>query len=1007
MLEIRHLTKVYKTKGGSDTKALDDVSISFGETGLVFLLGKSGSGKSTLLNLAGGLDAPTGGEVVVMGKSSQDFTGSDFDSYRNTFVGFIFQEYNVLNEFSVEDNVALALELQGKPKDRQKIAEILRSVELEQYAKRKPNTLSGGQKQRIAIARALVKDPQIIMADEPTGALDSATGRQVFDTLKKLSENRLVIVVSHDREFAEIYGDRIVELSDGKIISDVTKRKVTPEKLDENVTLIGENTLAVKSGAALTEANFKAIQKFLSESKGSVVLTKGEKEISDFKRAARMDDEGAREHFENTDVDALDIKTYDKEQTKFIRSRLPAGKAIKIGASGLKLKPFRLILTILLSVVAFIMFGLFSTMMVYDGDEVLMNTFLESDYDYVALQKNYSVLYTYDYGDGDTYSYEGSRTTNFTPAELGKINGVAGGAFGVYNYNFGSPGNVSIPNNLSGYYMPTVTKLTLAEDGHPFASKLITGDFPKEKNELCVSSYFLECVENGDFRAVDKDGTAVGGSTPTVIRSAEDLIGKYIAFYDGAFRISGVFDSGAIPEKYASIKTGEANYMTISSYMAYVEQSPHAMAFVSEAYIDENFDAITADNEYKQLFENTQKSICLKTDTSAFNTYGVRVLAPDLEDLHPITFFGAEKQTLADDELIIPVDALRYNFALESPNFEDYVRDDMTEEEWTEANNAFNQALDDYYKESEALSAAFTAVCDGIVWEYEYDGEGNATSQIERPATKAEITAGLATIITYFTSHSDLLKVEVTLDEYEALGEMKIVGFYTNEQDRYEGGIYCSQSLRDRAGVYEHTDKEETNYKREADAYYGAVYVPLVRERASIQKLLDLLGKENGNAQTDVFYAMDNVLYSSVEMANETVDSLSTGFLIVGIVLAVFSSLLLFNFISVSISNKKKEIGILRAVGARGTDVFKIFFSESGIIVGICTILSLIGTAILTGVINGILKADVGLEVTLFVFGWVSIAMMIGVALVVAFISTFLPVYFASKKKPVESIRAL
>ena len=272
MLEIRNLTKVYKTKGGTDTKALDNVSINFEETGLVFLLGKSGSGKSTLLNVAGGLDEPTSGEVIVMGKSSRNFTGSDFDSYRNTFVGFIFQEYNVLNEFSVEDNIALALELQGKPKDKQKIAELLHDVELDAYAKRKPNTLSGGQKQRIAIARALIKDPQIIMADEPTGALDSATGKQVFDTLKKLSETRLVIVVSHDREFAEIYGDRIVELKDGQIISDVKKRKDIPQQLDENITLIGKSTIAVKQGAKLTDENFKTIKKFIEESDGNLIL---------------------------------------------------------------------------------------------------------------------------------------------------------------------------------------------------------------------------------------------------------------------------------------------------------------------------------------------------------------------------------------------------------------------------------------------------------------------------------------------------------------------------------------------------------------------------------------------------------------------------------------------------------------------------------------------------------------------------------------------------------------
>jgi len=219
MLEVSHLSKIYKTKGGEDVYALNDVSVRFPEKGMVFLLGKSGSGKSTLLNVCGGLDNPTSGEIIVKGRSSKNFSQSDFDSYRNTFIGFIFQEYNILNEFTVEDNIALALELQGKPKNKIAIAELLEQVDLTGYAKRKPNTLSGGQKQRIAIARALIKTPEIIMADEPTGALDSNTGKQVFDTLKKLSKDKLVIVVSHDREFAEQYGDRIIELKDGKIVN--------------------------------------------------------------------------------------------------------------------------------------------------------------------------------------------------------------------------------------------------------------------------------------------------------------------------------------------------------------------------------------------------------------------------------------------------------------------------------------------------------------------------------------------------------------------------------------------------------------------------------------------------------------------------------------------------------------------------------------------------------------------------------------------------------------------
>ena len=220
MLEVKDLVKIYKPKKGEPVRALDGVSLRFPQTGMVFILGKSGSGKSTLLNVCGGLDAPDGGEIVVKGRSSKHFSAADFDGYRNTLAGFVFQEYNILEEFTVEENVALALKLQGKADCRERVRDILAQVELEGFEKRRPATLSGGQKQRVAIARALVKDPAIIFADEPTGALDSDTGRQVLDLLHKLSRGKLVVVVSHDREFAEAYADRIIELKDGKVISD-------------------------------------------------------------------------------------------------------------------------------------------------------------------------------------------------------------------------------------------------------------------------------------------------------------------------------------------------------------------------------------------------------------------------------------------------------------------------------------------------------------------------------------------------------------------------------------------------------------------------------------------------------------------------------------------------------------------------------------------------------------------------------------------------------------------
>lgn len=220
MLEVSNLTKKYKVKHGEEVLALNGVSLSFAENGMVFIVGKSGSGKSTLLHLIGGLDMPDGGEIIVDGKSSKDFKESDWNDYRSRYVGFVFQEYNLLSDFTVRDNLAIVDEIQSKKTDEKRLNELLKSVDLSDMAKRKPKQLSGGQKQRVAIARALLKAPKLILADEPTGALDEKTGNAILTLLQGLSKDRLVVVVSHDMDFAQKYADRIIEIADGEIIKD-------------------------------------------------------------------------------------------------------------------------------------------------------------------------------------------------------------------------------------------------------------------------------------------------------------------------------------------------------------------------------------------------------------------------------------------------------------------------------------------------------------------------------------------------------------------------------------------------------------------------------------------------------------------------------------------------------------------------------------------------------------------------------------------------------------------
>ena len=219
MLEVKNITKVYKTDSFKQT-ALNKVSVSFRKSEFVSVLGASGSGKTTLLNIIGGLDKYDSGDIIIDGISTKKYTDRDWDTYRNHRIGFVFQSYNLIPHGTVLSNVILALTLSGIDKSdaKKRAIDALEKVGLKDHIYKKPTELSGGQMQRVAIARALVNDPDIILADEPTGALDSNTSIQIMDILKELSKTKLVIMVTHNPELAKNYSSRIIELKDGVIM---------------------------------------------------------------------------------------------------------------------------------------------------------------------------------------------------------------------------------------------------------------------------------------------------------------------------------------------------------------------------------------------------------------------------------------------------------------------------------------------------------------------------------------------------------------------------------------------------------------------------------------------------------------------------------------------------------------------------------------------------------------------------------------------------------------------
>ncbi|MBF0579909.1 ABC transporter ATP-binding protein/permease [Erysipelotrichaceae bacterium RD49] len=271
MLQCKHIVKEYYA-GDQIIKAVNDLSVTFRDCEFVSILGQSGCGKTTFLNIIGGLDQYTSGDLIINGKSTKEYTDKDWDTYRNHRVGFIFQSYNLIMHQTVLKNVELALTLSGVSKEERKKRAIaaLEKVGLKDQINKKPTQMSGGQMQRVAIARALVNDPEIVLADEPTGALDSDTSVQIMNLLKEIAKDRLVVMVTHNPELAQEYSTRIVRLKDGKMISD--SNPVTEEEVETKNRQMSKPSMSFWTALSLSFNNLmtKKTRTLLTSFAGSI-----------------------------------------------------------------------------------------------------------------------------------------------------------------------------------------------------------------------------------------------------------------------------------------------------------------------------------------------------------------------------------------------------------------------------------------------------------------------------------------------------------------------------------------------------------------------------------------------------------------------------------------------------------------------------------------------------------------------------------------------------------------
>ena len=955
MIEIKNIVKTYHPKKGDKVVALSDVSVKFPETGLVFILGKSGSGKSTLLNVLGGLDTADSGEIIIKGKSSKDFSQGDFDSYRNTYLGFVFQEYNILEDFNVGANVALALKLQGRKATDEEINEILEEVDLAGFGKRKPNELAGGQKQRVAIARALVKNPEIIMADEPTGALDSNTGIQVFDTLKKLSENKLVLVVSHDRDFAEKYGDRVIELKDGKIISDIEKHRTYAEKTENGLSDYGGKLLKFPKGYKLTQKDVEKINAYLSEKEA--VLAVDDKLTEEVSRAARIDKDGRMETFAPTDEGKISFSK--NAGFKLIKSRMPVKESFKMGASGLKSKPFRLVVTVLLCFVCFAMFGMVDSFAAYDSKDAITNSMYDSGIDYAGFVKYKKI-------DQDEFgSYE--IATVMTAEDIKKIAEKGFDVMPVY-------GDLSYVSSMEDSFLTSVSSVVYKGDVVGLVEvdeaarekqniKLLGGRLSEADDEVVVSDYVFDCFKKYGYKHVNPDGSLdetknlaageIGTCDEFLSREPNVVVnGDVVA---GIFKIVGVFDDGNDYAKYEKLDKPDLgssegiDYYLMTTQLGQERNYGFSCLFLANKGFVERYTATEEYNGPCMKFEATRLSGFVSnyyrdTYVSASVYFGYAFKQSDVPA--KAYYLNSTKTALASDEIALPISVMQ-------------------------------ELLESYYSSQSDVLEKIAG----------WDVKDTSDENMQKIAKEA---AGLLPERIYLTA-------TLPYESAERQMSAKIAGFFLPDErltDPANAFSTYSDFVMTGDGVYK-------KFQADGETKYRFAICRLAKDKADIRKAVDASFEESDGVR----YGLQNYITRMESSVGDIIKSLAKVFLYVGIGVFVFALILFTNYISVSISYKRREIGILRAVGARSSDVFGVFFNEAIVIALIVFLLAAIVGGLSVGAANNSLRNEYNMPITLLNYGIRQVVIIFFGCMLTAAAASFVPVMKTARKKPIDAIR--
>ncbi len=993
MLKLIDIKKDYLSESDK-VEALKGINLSFRKNEFVSILGPSGCGKTTLLNLIGGLDHYTSGDLVICGKSTKDFKDRDWDTYRNHSIGFVFQSYNLIPHQSVLANVELALTLSGvsKAERRKKAADALEKVGLKDQMKKRPNQLSGGQMQRVAIARALVNDPEILLADEPTGALDSVTSIQIMDLLKEISSDKLVIMVTHNPDLAKDYSTRIIQLLDGKVVDDsapydgneMVESKKAGKKKEKNPSMslftalsLSMNNLMTKKGRTLLTAfagsiGIIGIALILSLSNGinAWINSVQEDTLSSYPITIQA---------ETVDMSALMVSlmglNQENEENKHDLDAVYASKVMHEMVNSM------------------------NNAGVETNNLTLFKEFLDNNgeniQDYIS-----NILYSYDLG---MHIYTKDENGKILESDTQEMMKEVLGAMGLSEETLGAAGSNSI--STMGFDSIKLWQEMIANEDGTGISPLLTeqydviyGHWPKEYNEVV-----LVVNQNNELSDVVLCGLGLKSTEETVEEMLASQRGEILDTTKKSWQYEELcekeFKLFLPSDLYQKNVGGGYTLLTDTEKgLDYLYGSDKGVTLKISGIIRQNEDAVagmmtgalgytTALTDH--LLEKLADSTILreqKDNPKEDILLGLPFLPDDYKEPE-----NAEKAQKIK-EYLLSLDASKlaeiYRDISSTPTDEyldQTARQNLSGKTRAELEAMVMQSLSQAEQEGTDLSYItdyIAQMSDEELFDAILDG---AKEQIALQYKEAAM-ANLAN----YTSDQLSMMFTASLQNPQVYSEDDLVGFY----DKYMPESHSKSDLEQNLKLLGYADEKSPSAVN--------IYAKSFEDKDAISEIITRYNE--GKDEEDAISYTDYValMMSSVSTIINAISYVLVAFVSISLVV---SSIMIGIITYISVLERTKEIGILRAIGASKKDISRVFNAESVIegfaagAIGIgITLLLIIPINIIIQYVSGI--PTLGAELP--VVGGVSLVI---ISVLLSFIAGLIPSRFAAKKDPVEALR--